>query len=118
MIDVTQAAGSGNLDFGQGTRKVKVEDAKVANDLQILVFIFLTQVTGYEGYGKKSFIELPTTNKASSSKQSSSSADEEPVKIVIKEDISKRPSSKKSSSKKSSPKETSSKKSSSKKSPP
>ena len=79
-------------------------------------FIFLTQVTGYEGYGKKSFIELPNTNKASSSKQSSSSADEEPVKIVIKEDISKRPSSKKSSPKKSSPKETSSKKSSSKKS--
>jgi len=101
IFSKAQAAGSGNLDFGQGTRKVKVEDA---------------EVTGYEGYGKKSFIELPNTNKASSSKQSSSSADEEPVKIVIKEDISKRPSSKKSSSEKSSPKETSSKKSSSKKS--
>jgi len=96
-----QAAGSGNLDLGQGTRQVKVEDAKV---------------TGYQGYKKKSFIELPNTNEASSSKQSSSSVDEGPVKIVIKEDISKRPSSKKSSSEKSSPKETSSKKSSSKKS--
>ena len=78
-------------------------------------------MTGYQGYKKKSFIELPNTNEASSSKQSSSSADEGPVKIVIKEDISKRPSSKKSfpmetSSKKSSPMETSSKKSSPKKS--
>ena len=59
-------------------------------------------MTDYQGYKKKSFIELPNANKALSSKQSSSSADEEPVKIVIKEDISKRPSSKKSSSKKSS----------------
>ena len=103
MIDVTQVAGCGNLDFWQGTRYVKVED-------------FFSDC--YAGYEKKSFIELPNTNKASSSKQSSSSADEEPVKIVIKEDISKRPSSKKSSHKKSSPKETSSKKSSSKKSSP
>ena len=59
----------------------------------------LTQVTGYEGYNKKSFLELPTTaNKASEQ----SSASDEPVKIVIKEDIRKRPASKKSSSKKSS----------------
>ena len=61
----------------------------------------LTQVTGYEGYNKKCFLELPTTaNKAS--EQSLSSTSDEPVKIVIKEDIRKRPASKKSSSKKSS----------------
>jgi len=81
-----QVAGSGNLDLGGGKRKANLEDAKV---------------TGYEGYNKKSFLELPTTaNKAS--EQSSSSASDEPVKIVIKEDIRKRPASKKSSSKKSS----------------
>ena len=67
----------------------------------------LTQVTGYEGYKRKSFIELPNTNKALFSTQSSSSADEEPVKILISENISKRPSSKKSSSKKSSSKKSS-----------
>ena len=74
----------------------------------------MTQVTGYEGYNKRSFLELSTTpniNKAS--EQSSSSAGEEPVRIVIKEDISKRPASKKSSSKKSSSKKSSSKKCSS-----
>ena len=64
----------------------------------------LTQVTGYQGYKKKSFLELPT-NLNEPSKQSLSSANEEPVKIVIKEDIRKKPaSSKKSSSKKSSSK--------------
>ena len=98
--------GCGNLDLGEGKRKAKLDDAKVRKRPAGFCYL-LTQVTGYEGYGKKSFIELPTTNKASSSKQSSSSADEEPVKIVIKEDISKRPSSKKSSSKNSSSKKSS-----------
>ena len=56
-----------------------------------------TQVTAYQGYNKKSFLELPTpTTLNKASEQSSSSADEEPVKIVIKEDIRKRPASKKS----------------------
>jgi len=77
-----QAAGSGNLDLGEGKRKVKVEDAKV---------------TGYEGYNKKSFLELPTTTTNKVSEEASSSSSEEPVKIVIKEDICKRPASKKSS---------------------
>ena len=87
---------------------MKVEDAKVEKNMQIFFSsAFLTQVTGYEGYKKMSFIELPNTNKVSSSKQSSSSADEEPVKIVISENISKRPSSKKSSSKNSSSKKSS-----------
>ena len=77
----------------------------------------VTQVTGYAGYNKKSFLELTTTpNKAS--EQSSSSAGEEPVKIVIKEDIRKRPAASKNSPYKNSPsKKSSSKKSSSKKSP-
>jgi len=78
-----QAAGSGNLDLGEGKRKVKVEDAKV---------------TGYKGYNKKSFLELPTTTTNKVSEEASSSSSEEPVKIVIKEDIRKRPASKKSSS--------------------
>ena len=70
-------------------------------------------MTGYQGYKKKSFLELPT-NLNEPSKQSLSSANEEPVKIVIKEDIRKRPaSSKKSSSKKSSSKWSTSKNSSS-----
>ena len=70
-------------------------------------------MTGYQGYKKKSFLELPTTLNEPS-KQSLSSANEEPVKIVIKEDIRKKPaSSKKSSSKKSSSKWSTSKKSSS-----
>ena len=66
----------------------------------------MTQVTGYQGYKKKSFLELPTTLNEPS-KQSLSSANEEPVKIVIKEDIRKVPSSKKSSSKNSSSKKSS-----------
>ena len=78
----------------------------------------VTQVTGYAGYNKKSFLELPTTPNKASEQSSSSAGEEQAVKIVIKEDISKRPAasknspSKKSSSKKSSPKKSSSKKSS------
>ena len=78
---------------------MKVEDAKVTKKLNRNFFCsLLTQVTGYEGYKKKSFLELPSVNDSSSSKRSSPSAEEEPVKIVIKEDIRKRPSSSKSKS--------------------
>ena len=63
-------------------------------------------MTGYEGYNKKSFLELPTTSLTKATEQSSSSSGEEPVKIVIKENIRKRPASKKSSSKKSSSQES------------
>ena len=79
---------------------MKVEDAKVTKKLNRKCFCsLLIQVTGYEGYKKKSFLELPSVNDSSSSKRSSPSAEEEPaVKIVIKEDIRKRPSSSKSKS--------------------
>ena len=87
---------------------MKVEDAKVGRKNSLLLIIghhsrratpLTTQVSGYQGYNKKLFLELPTpTTLNKASEQSSSSADEEPVKIVIKEDIRKRPASKKSSS--------------------
>jgi len=91
IFAAAQVAGCGNLDLAEGKRKVKLGDAKV---------------TGYEGYNKKSFLELPTTSLNKATEQSSSSSGEEPVRIVIKENIRKRPASKKSSSKKSSSQES------------
>ena len=80
-LNSTQAAGSGNLELGAGKRTVKVEDAQVKKKQCALLPILVSQVTGYAGYKKESFLELPD-NQTVSSMQSSSSADEVEVQEI------------------------------------